>query len=118
MVLKFAAALALACGFWTSAAWADETSDDIKCLAVSLKLSASDDPDNQSAGMLSTMYWLGRLDGIVPRPDLEKQMQAGAFDMRPVDEKAEAVRCTAALQSRGETLTKLGQELDQRQNSN
>jgi hypothetical protein len=45
-------------------------------------------------------------------------MQAGAFDMRPVDEKAEAVRCTSALQSRGETLTTLGQELDQRQNSN
>ena len=118
MVLKFAAALAIVCSLWVTRAQADETSDDIKCLAVSLKLSASNDPDDQSAGMLSTMYWLGRLDGIVPKPDLEKQMQDGAFDMRPVDEKAEAVRCTSALQSRGETLTTLGQELDQRQNSN
>jgi hypothetical protein len=112
------AALALLGGLSASPALADETSDDIKCLAVSLKLSASLAADDQAAAMLSTLYWLGRLDSIVPKPDLEKQMQAGAFDMRPADEKTEAARCAAALQAAGPALTRLGQELDQRQNSN
>src|ERR1700753_1828152 len=92
-ILRLVAAAAILCGLGVSAAMADETSDDIKCLAVSLKLSSSLDPDDLSEGMLSTMYWLGRLDGIVPKPDLEKQMQAGAFDMRPADQKAEVAHC-------------------------
>jgi hypothetical protein len=118
MVLKFAAALALTCGFWVNTARADDTSDDIKCLAVSLDLSGSQDPDDQSLGMLGTMYWLGRLDGRTPAQDLEKQMQAGAFDMRPVDEKAEAARCAQVMTTRGPVLTKLGAEKQQRNNSN
>jgi hypothetical protein len=118
MVRKIAAALVLACGFWVSAARADDTSDDIKCLAVSLDLSSSQDPDEQSLGMLSTMYWLGRLDGRVPGQDLEKQMQAGAFDMRPTDEKAEAARCAEVMKTRGPLLTKLSEEKQQRLNAN
>src|SRR4051794_27445017 len=100
MVLKFAAASAIVCVLLTGQARADDTSDDIKCLAVSLDLSGSQDPDEQSLGMLSTMYWLGRLDGRAPAQDLEKQMQAGAFDMRAVDEKAEAARCAQVMATR------------------
>lgn len=118
MVLKFAAVLALTCGFWVSAAQADETSDDIKCLAVSLDLSSSQDPDDQALGILSTMYWMGRLDGRTPALDLDKQMQAGAFDMRPADEKAEVARCAQVMNTRGPLLTKIGQEKQQRNNSN
>jgi hypothetical protein len=117
MMLRYAAALIVLCGM-AGAAFADETADDIQCLAISLKLSANLTADDQAAAMLSTMYWLGRLDGIVPKPDLEKQLQSGAFDMRPADEKAIAARCATALQEAGPALTKLGQELDQRQNSN
>jgi hypothetical protein len=38
--------------------------------------------------------------------------------MRPADEKAVAERCATALTAQGALLTKLGQEMDQRQNSN
>jgi hypothetical protein len=118
MVLKFAVALALACGVWVNAALADETSDDIKCLAIGFKLAASPDPDDQSVGLLSTMYWLGKLDGMTPKVDLEKQMQEGAFDMKAADERAEALHCAAALKPRGEFLTNLQQEKNQRENAN
>jgi hypothetical protein len=118
MVLKFAAPLALACSFWVNTALADETSDDIKCLAIGLKLAASPDPDDQSVGLLTTMYWLGKLDGMMPRVDLEKQMQDGAFDMKKADEQTEALRCAAALKPRGELLTTLQQEKNQRENAN
>ena len=118
MVLKFAAALALACGFWVNAALADETSDDIRCLAIGLKLASSPDPDDQSVGLLTTMYWLGKLDGVTPRVDLEKQMQDGAFDMKETDEKTEALRCAGALKPRGEFLNNLQQDKNQRENAN
>jgi hypothetical protein len=118
MIAKGAAVLVVLSGLWTGAAYADETSDDIQCLSLSLRMSAGGNPDDQGAAMLSTLYWLGRLDGMVPKPDLEKQLEAGAFDMRPADQKAVAERCAAALQEAGPVLTKLGQELDQRQNSN
>jgi hypothetical protein len=118
MSIKFTAALLLACGCWVSPALADEQSDDIKCLAASIELSGSQDPDDQSIGMLSTMFWLGRLDGRDPSLDLEKQMAAGAFDMKDTDRKAEAARCATLLKTRGEELTRLGEQLRRRQNSN
>jgi hypothetical protein len=118
MVARGAAALAILSGLWANAALADETSDAIKCLAVSLKASNSSNPDDESIGMLSTMYWLGKLDGVVPKVDLEKAMQSGAFDMKPEDEKTEEARCAAALRDRGPLLTHLGEEQNQRQNSN
>src|ERR1700677_1351478 len=118
MVLKFAVALALACGFWVNAALADDTSDDLKCLAVSLNMSASDDPDVQSVGMLSTMYWMGRLDGRTPALDLEKQMKDAADGMKPADMQTEAARCAQALKTRGDLLTKMGEDQRQRENSN
>jgi hypothetical protein len=117
--MKFlAAALLVAWGIWATGVQADDTSDAVKCLAVGLSMSSSDDPNDQTLGMLSTMYWMGRVDGLTPRPDLEKLMQAGAFDMKPEEQKAEAARCHAALTARGEALTLLGQHLRQRQNSN
>jgi len=117
--MKFvAAAFLVACGIWATGAQADDASDAVKCLAVGLSMSSSDDPNDQTLGMLSTMYWMGRVDGLTPRPDLEKQMQAGAFDMKPEDQKVEAARCQAALTARGEALTLLGHEMQQRQNSN
>ena len=118
MVLRFAAVLAVLCSLWANAALADETGDDIKCLAIGLKLAASPDPDDQSVGMLTTMYWLGKLDAVTPKVDLEKQMQDGAFDMKEADEKDIALRCAAALKPRGEFLTTLEQEKNQRDNSN
>ncbi|HWC62213.1 MAG TPA: hypothetical protein VG501_01230 [Rhizomicrobium sp.] len=118
MALRNMAALAVMCGFCAGQAMADETADDIQCLSISLRMSTSGNPDDQGAAMLSTLYWLGRLDSMVPKPDLEKQLQAGAFDMRPADQQAVAERCATALKAGGELLTKLGQGLDQRQNSN
>jgi hypothetical protein len=118
MVARCAAALVILSALWTSAALADETNDAIKCLAVSLKASNSSNPDDESIGMLSTMYWLGKLDGVTPKVDLEKEMQSGAFDMKPEDEKVEEARCASSLRERGPLLTHLGEEQSQRQNSN
>ena len=117
MVKILAAVLGLACCGWVAPALADDTSDDVKCLAVSLNMSTADDPQEQSVGMLSTMYWLGRLDGRTPSLDLEKQMDAlGALSAE--DLRTEAVRCAAALSTRGDALTKLGESMRQKQNSN
>ena len=117
MMGKLAAA-ALALTVLAFPARADDTTDAVQCLALSLTLSSSPDPDDQSVGMLSTMYRLGLLDGQKPRPDLEKQMQAGTFDLSADQAKAAATRCAEAVNARGATLTSLGQQLRQRQNSN
>lgn len=114
---KRLALLALACGCWALPALADDTSDDVKCLAVSLNMSAAQDPDEQSVGMLSTMYWLGRLDGRTPTLDLEKQMDA-VGGMKDEELKAEAVRCAAALSTRGDALSKLGESMRQKRDAN
>ena len=118
MVMKFAVALMCAGSVWAGAVRADDTSDDVKCLAVSLSMSSSQDQDVQSVGLLSTMYWLGRLDGRSPDLDIEKQITDAAGAMKPADMQAEAARCAAALKTRGEILNKMGEDRRQRERSN
>ncbi len=113
MTRRYAAALFLACALWIPEARADDAADDAKCLAVALNMASAQDADEQSVGILSTMYWLGRLDGRNPSLDLQKQLSDAADAMTQDDLKTEATRCTATLRARGEELSKLGPGLPQ-----
>ena len=94
---------------------ADETDDDVKCLAVSLNMSSSDNANDQSIGMLSTMFWMGKLDGRVPDADIEKRTLDAFGALKPDEVKTEQARCTETLTARGHTLTSLGQQLQEQQ---
>ena len=117
MTMKFAAKFLNAFGLrklvWMPQARADDTSDDVKCLAVAMNMTASQNPDDQSVGILSTMYWLGRLDGHNPGLDLEKQLD-DAGTLSPTELQTETARCVATLRTRGEMLSRLGQSLQQK----
>ena len=108
MAMKFAATAALLCGLWPAQAMADDTDDDLKCLVASMAMVQSGDPDDQSVGMLSTMYWLGRLDGRTPALDLENKAKVAAEALKPADLAAETARCGDLLAKRGAVLTNMG----------
>lgn len=108
MAMKWMGAAALVCGLWPAAVAADENDDDLKCLVVSMALVQSGNPDDQSVGMLSTLYWLGRLDGRDPKFDVGARAKAAADGMKPDDMKLEAARCSDVLSARGELLTNMG----------
>jgi hypothetical protein len=101
-------------GLSAATAAEDETAADIRCVVVSMGLSQSDDAALKTAGLLSAMYYLGRLDGHAPNLDLEN----GFFDeiqkMNPAELQSEAMRCGRVLRERGMVLTDIGRNLIRR----
>jgi hypothetical protein len=97
---------------------------DLHCVIVSFNMLANQNSTAQVAGMISAMYWLGRLDGRSPDYDLESRIVEEIAKLKSEDLQAEAQRCGAHLQARGKVLTEMGadlrkkgQEQEQKENS-
>ncbi|HEX5377903.1 MAG TPA: hypothetical protein VFW47_04985 [Phenylobacterium sp.] len=85
------------------------TTDDVRCLVMSLAMAGTNDKDFSEAGMMATLYYLGRLDGRTPGLDLENRVIDEVGAMTPADVKNTAKRCGETLKGRGEDMTTLGQ---------
>ncbi|HEY1416064.1 MAG TPA: hypothetical protein VGF42_09305 [Caulobacteraceae bacterium] len=99
----------------TSAA-ADDTTDDVRCLALAAALTAnpSIDANEKSASQAVGIYYLGRLDGRTPGLDIKSRLieQAKLMGAMSVDAiKAQAQVCGAAFGARGRALEELGDAL-------
>jgi hypothetical protein len=90
------------------------TTDDVRCLVVSLAMAGVGGKNVQAAGMMATLYYLGRLDGRAPGLDLENRVIDEVVAMRPADVKATAMRCGETMKSRGEALATVGQHIQAR----
>ena len=88
-----------------------ETIADVHCVMVSFNMLGVKDAAAQVSGMMSTLYWLGRLDDRAPALDLEATMIAEYPKMKEEDYRAEAVRCGTFLQARGKFLTDMGHDM-------
>jgi len=98
-----------------------------RCVIVALRLGEIHDASVQTAGLMIAYYYLGRLDALSPKPDLEELIANEGGKMTVDDIKSESVRCGSKfkekakeLQVVGQRLTERGkqQELEKQQNSN
>ena len=99
-----------------TSAMADDTTDDVRCLALAAALTADPtvDANEKSAGQMLAVYYLGRLDGRTPSLDIKSKLieQAKAMAAMSADAvKAKAEACGDALGARGKTLADLGDVL-------
>ncbi|MGZ3376866.1 MAG: hypothetical protein ACXU8S_09730 [Phenylobacterium sp.] len=106
---------AAALAAWAAASSARATDDpgasDVHCLAVASLLASNADPKIQSAGVMASLYFLGKLDGRTPTLDLETRLKDELTHYNPQDLQADAVRCGAELAVRGKAVSDIGARL-------
>lgn len=95
---------------------ADDTNDDVRCLALAAAITADPnvDANGKSAGQMVAFYYLGRLDGRTPGIEIKSRFieQAKVIGAMPPDAiKAQAEACGVALGARGKELQDLGDAL-------
>jgi len=87
---------------------------DVRCLVVGMKISALTDATYKSAGMMISMYYFGRLDAHVPKLDIEDLIVKEVTTMTQSDFGSEAKRCGGNLTTKGQEMTKIGEDLIER----
>jgi hypothetical protein len=119
VLLVFAAASAL-CSVQTRAdplnapAGGRNATADARCVLVGLGMMKIRDVTAQTAGVMTTYYFLGRLDALSPKPDLEALLAEASEKMTPADVQSEGVRCGSELTEKGQELKVIGQHLVER----
>jgi hypothetical protein len=88
-----------------------ETIDDVRCVVVGLKMGGTEDASQQSAALMLTLYYIGRIDGRVPKLDFETLLAKETVKMTPTEFKNEAKRCGGHLSLKGEQITKIGKDM-------
>jgi len=92
----------------------EETIADVRCVIVGMKFVGMADPNQRSAGTMLSMYYIGRLDGRVPKLDLEELLVKEASTMTTSDYGSEAKRCGASLTAKGQEITRIGKDIVER----
>ena len=91
-----------------------EATSDVRCIVVGLRFARATDSTQRSAGLMLSLYYIGRLDGHNPGFDLENAIAQQMEKMTPADYASEAQRCGGNLQNKGKQITVIGQHLIQR----
>ena len=114
-MIRIAMAALMLCGLGQTARADDkDTEADVRCLMISMSMIQAQSPTLQTAGMMSVMYWMGRLDGRTPDLDLETRLLADIKAMTAEEFRATALRCGTELQARGKFMTDMGQDMKQK----
>jgi hypothetical protein len=87
---------------------------DIRCVVVGMQLSGMANSPQQSRGIVLTWYYIGRLDGRMPKLDIEDLLIKETSKMTASDYASEARRCGASLAEKGQKVTQIGQDLIER----
>jgi len=91
-----------------------DTTADVRCLVVGMRIAGATDATQQSAGMMLSMYYIGRLDAHVPKLDIEQLMIKEIGRMTPADYGSEAKRCGASLTVKGQEISRIGKDMIER----
>ena len=84
---------------------------DLECLVISFAAGSDKDEAKKGAAAISAFYFLGKIDSRTPGVDLEKPIVALVESTAPKDYETMAKRCADELQSRGKSLSDLGDRL-------
>ena len=88
-----------------------ETAADVRCVVVGIQMSRSLDATQQASGTMVVMYYLGRLDRVVPGPNLEGLIANTVSQMSTAEFQTEAARCGKSLIEKGQLLQRIGGDL-------
>jgi hypothetical protein len=91
-----------------------ETIADVRCVIVGIRFAGMADAAQHSAGMMLSMYYIGRLDGRVPKLDIEELMIKEISAMTESDYGSEAKRCGGSLTAKGQEVTRIGKDIVER----
>lgn len=84
---------------------------DVDCVVVGLRMVQMSIPQQQSAGLMLAIYYLGRLDGRASDAEMEELIERDAEKMTAVEFRANAIRCGKALTLKGQEIQKIGADL-------
>jgi hypothetical protein len=93
------------------------TIEDVRCVVIGMRLSGGSNAADETRGIWMTLYYLGRLDGRVPKLDIENLLIQESKKMTASDYASAMKRCGAGLVGKGEQITKIGKDLIKRQES-
>lgn len=80
---------------------------DVRCAAVGIVIGRND-PGRRAAGMMLSLYYLGRLDGrAAPNLDIEGTLLKQMSAMTAADYVSEAKRCGAKLTEKGHAIARI-----------
>jgi hypothetical protein len=88
-----------------------QTTADVQCVVVALKLERSPIQREALSSEMLLSYFLGRIDGRSPNADLMTLVQQQAKKMTLMDLGNAARRCGSELAVRGQELTRIGKSL-------
>ena len=94
-----------------------ETIADVRCVIVGLLLVQKTDANQRSSGQMLSMYYIGRLDGRVPKLDLEELLIREGNSMTESDINSEAIRCGASLRDKGQEIVRIGKDIIEKSQS-
>jgi hypothetical protein len=85
--------------------------DDVRCVAVGIKLAGMANSPQQTPGMMITMYYLGRLEARLSKIAIEKLIVDQIPKMSAADYENEAKRCGTILTEKGLQIRQIGNEV-------
>ena len=91
-----------------------ETTADIRCVVVGMRLAGMTDSTARSSGDMTALYYLGRLEGRAPKLDIESLMVEQISKMTSSDYSSEAQRCGKGLTAKGKQITQIGKDMIER----
>ena len=91
-----------------------QVASDVRCVVVGLRMMQMTAPQQQGAGTMVTLYYLGRLDSRVPDAEADGLIESEAEKMTAAEFRANAVRCGKAFSLRGKEIQKIGADLSRK----
>ena len=109
--LLVAAALSAAPVPLPAAPPAKENARDMRCLIVSFDLASAKDKELETAGLLASQYFLGRLDGRSPGTDFEALLVREAERMTEAQKAELTASCLKQIEDRNKLLEAVGNKV-------
>jgi hypothetical protein len=94
----------------------EELVADVRCVIVGMQMGKLQDVAQQFSGMTVIFYYLGRIDALSPKPNVEDLIAQEIVKMTSAVLRTEAVRCGEALTEKGNEIQKIGRDLIRRGN--
>jgi hypothetical protein len=88
-----------------------ETIADVRCIVVGMKIGASGNSTQKSVAMMTTLYYIGRIDGREPKLDIEDILVMVFVKMTAPQFASEATRCGTHLTEKGKEISKIGKDM-------
>ena len=87
---------------------AEASGRDMRCLIVSFELADNKDKELETAGLLASQYFLGRIDGRSPEADFEALLVREAERMTEAEKSGLIASCLKQIEDRNKLLEALG----------